>query len=165
MKKTIIITLALVFALSLIFAGCGKVEEIANTPIVDSVFTVSQIYDKVKEVAGFGGMTAVPQRDYSDIYGIDASKISESVWYMSENPSLNADEVAIFKLSDSSYADTLAGIFRDRISRQLEVAKTYSPDEAGKLEKAEVVVAGSYVYYCVGKASDAMMAVFKTLIK
>ena len=161
MKKlvSVVALLALVLALAVSAACTGK----DNPP--QEALSAGQIYDLVKEAGKLGSMTAVPAGDYLDIYGIDASKIAESAWYMSENPSLNADEVAIFKLSDASYANTLADLLNARIARQLQVAETYSPDEAAKLQNAEVVSAGNYVYYCVGAEYDAMMNVLKTNIK
>lgn len=163
MKKLISIILILVTVMTCAIAvGCKKNEGSEGSVVTD---TIEQLWDKVKAVSGFGNMTAVPKADYSDVYGIDASKVDSSVWFVSENPSLNADEGAIFKVNDPAYAETLAKIFRDRIERQLKVAETYSPDEASKLQSAEVVVSGNYVYYFVGKASKAMTDVLKAIIK
>lgn len=167
MKKLVstiaIVALALLFALS--FAACNKADkpgEGNSHPIIKSP---AEIYTAVSAVADFGGMTIVPTRDYTDIYGIDSSKVEQSVWYMSENPSLNADEVAIFKLSDESYAQELAQLFKDRIARQLQVAETYSPQEAAKLQNAEVFAKGAWVYYCIGEKAEAMLTVLNSEIK
>lgn len=168
MKKlvSIVAIAAILLTLALGFAACSGSDKPENdVPSQTVTKSAAEIYNAVAAVANFSGMTVVPTRDYTDIYGIDASKVEESVWYMSENPSLNADEVAIFKLSDESYADELAGLFKDRIERQLQVAETYSPDEAAKLKDAQVVVKGGWVYYCIGAESDAMMKVLGTEIK
>lgn len=168
MKKIAFALIALV--LTAAFAAClactGKPSEPANTEeAVDFNVTPLGAYNAAFAVSGFGNMTAVPKSDLSDIYGIDASKVADYAWYVSENPSLNADEVAVFKLSDASYAETLKGIFEARIARQLSVAQSYSPEEAGKLENASVTVLGSWVYYCVGASSDAMNSAINGLFK
>lgn len=160
MKKVIVSASALLLVLVCLFAACTKPVAPVNADI-----TAKELWEKVSAVAGYGAMTAVPERDYLDVYGIDASKLADSAWYMSENPSLNADECAIFKLEDASYAETLAGLLKDRLARQLTVAETYSPDEAGKLKNAEVVTAGSFVYYCVGNNAEAMMNTIRTAVK
>ena len=163
MKKLVSIILVLVTVMACVLAaGCKNTEGSQSNPVTE---TVEQLWDKVKAVSGFGNMTAVPKADYSDIYGIDASKIDSSIWFVSENPSLNADEGAIFKVNDPEYAAVLAKIFQDRLDRQLQVAKSYSPDEASKIESAEVVAKGNYVYYFVGKAGKAMTDVLKAIIK
>lgn len=160
MKKLIsILTLAALLVCAVTSLGCGSGEAAVKD------VAASALYQAASAVSGFGTMTPVPASDYSDIYGIDTSKIADSAWYCSENSSLNADEIAIFKVSDPAYAETLKGIFESRIARQLEVAKTYSPDEAAKLEKAKVTVVGNYVFYCIGAASDAMTAAIETALK
>ena len=168
MKKIAFALIALV--LTAAFAAClactGKPSEPAPTEGAASPdLTAADIYSAANAVSGFGTMTAVPKADLSDIYGIDASKVADYAWYVSENPSLNADEIAVFKLADASYANELKGICEARIARQLSVAETYSPDEAGKLQNASVTVAGSFVYYCVGSASDAMTNAIAELVK
>lgn len=161
MKKIVSVITLLVIASALVMsAACGP-KDVPSAEIPSA----GQLYKLVAEAGKLEAMTSVPAGDYLDIYGIDTSKLEESAWYMSENPSLNADEVAIFKLSDASYKDALVKLLNDRIARQLQVAQTYSPEEASKLEKAEVVSAGNYVYYCIGAESDAMMNVLKTNIK
>ncbi|MBO4848821.1 MAG: DUF4358 domain-containing protein [Clostridia bacterium] len=159
MKKSICIVFAALLALTAAFAACTKPADKGEPA------TAAQLWEKVCEVSGFGEMTALPKSDYLDIYGIDTTKLADSVWYMSSNPSLNADEVAIFKLSDASYRDELVQKLEARIARQLDVAKSYSPAEASKLEAARVVTDGDFVYYCVGDASDAMMKVLKNTNK
>ncbi|MCR5610976.1 MAG: DUF4358 domain-containing protein [Clostridiales bacterium] len=161
MKKFLSLALVFVLVLSLSsFLACNKDPKPAGDPV-----TVAQLWESVKAVSGFSEMTAVPERDYMEVYGIDSTKLAESVWYMSENPSLNADECAIFKLSDTAYAGTLAEILKGRIARQLSVAESYSPEEATKLKNAEVVTEGSFVYYCVGDNAEAMMNVIRTANK
>ena len=139
-------------------AACGS-----NAP-KEVTKTASEIYQLVSAAGGFGGMTAVPARDMEDVYGIDTAKIADSAWFMSENPSLNADEAGIFKVSDEAYAAELSNLLKDRIARQLQVAETYSPEEASKLKAAQVVTAGSWVYYCVGAENAAMMEVLRAEI-
>lgn len=156
MKKTVSVVLVLLLALSFaIFSACSKPAKPDETAAPAKPVDMASLWESVKTAAGYGAMTAVPKTDLSDIYGIDVSKIEEQVWYMSENPSLNADEFAMFKLSDASYAEQLSGILKARIERQLQVAQTYSPEQAAKLENAKVTVSGSYVYFCVAENCDA----------
>ena len=172
MKKLVSVLMILVLAAALIMgAACGKDPQTPANSTEESVgfsTTADQLYNAALAVSGFGNMTAVPQTDYSDIYGIDVSKIADSAWYVSENPSLNADEIAVFKLGYPDYVDTLKGIFESRIARQLQVAQTYSPEEASKLENAYVTVTTEgfiFVYYCIGDNSEAMMQAIASNIK
>lgn len=170
MKKTVSIILAALLILSAaLFAACNKPAVPAESPApadetaapVDLAF----VWESVKTAAGYEAMTAVPKTDLNDIYGIDVSKLEDQVWYMSENPSLNADEFAMFKLSDASYADQLAAILDARIERQLQVAETYSPEQAAKLRNAKVFTVGSYVYFCVAENNDAALKAIDSAIR
>ncbi|MBO4563451.1 MAG: DUF4358 domain-containing protein [Clostridia bacterium] len=160
MKKIISAIFAILLVMAL--AGCGKPSGENQTTLPASA---AELWAKANEVSGFGNMTPVPVGDLSDIYGIDQQQVEDFIWYMSENPSLNADETAIFKLTNESYANEVKAKFEARIARQLTVAQGYSPTEASKLENAKVAVEGCWVYYCVGDNSDAMMKVIKNTNK
>ena len=159
MKKTLSIialtALVLVLALSCACSGKGPKEVTKSA---------AEIYTAVAAAGKLGTMTPVPATDLSDVYGIDSSKLAEFAWYVSENPSLNADEVGIFKVNDEAYAASLEQIMKDRIARQLNVAESYSPDEAAKLKAAQVISVGNWVYFCVGGEGAAMMEVLRNEI-
>ena len=156
--KKLFTVFTLICAFALLTAACtgNKPKEVTKS--------AAEIYTLAAEAGKFGVMTPVPAADLTDIYGIDASKLEEHAWYMSENPSLNADEIGIFKVNDAAYANTLAGILNDRIARQLNVAETYSPEEAAKLKNAQAVAVGSWVYFCVGSDNAAIMNVLRNEI-
>ena len=153
MKRIISLIMVVAVILSVFaFAACGKPKTVNKS--------AQEICSAVIEKSGFGAMTPVASRDYMDIYGIDTSKLAESAWFMSENPAVNADEIGVFKVSEAAYAETLSKIISDRIARQLQVAETYSPEEAGKLKSAQVVTQGDWVFYCVGDNASDMLNAF-----
>lgn len=139
----------------------------AGSPTEETMqpLNLDSIWERVTEPAGFDGMTPVLARDFSDIYGVDTTKVADALWYMSENPSMNADEFAIFRVSDPEYREALAAIFRARIDRQIQVAESYSPEQAAKLKKTEVVISGPYVYFCVSDNYDAAMEVLEPAVR
>lgn len=154
MKRIVICIL--VFAMAAL-AACNT-----DTP-KEVTMNAAEIYAEVYAVSGYGTMTAVPDRDLTDIYAIDPDKVADRAWYMSDNPSLNADEVAIFKAVDEEYAAELVTIFNQRIEDQKLVAMSYSPAEFSKLDNAQVVQSGCWVYYAVGTEYAAMMDVLGTI--
>ncbi len=160
--RTIAFILVLCMAASLCFLGCSGSEPAADKPEK----TAAEIYEDVLAVSGFGAMTPVPKRDYIEIYGIDANNLADYVWYASDNPSLNADEVLIFRLEKESYADVLITLLEKHITTRLRVAEDYSPEEAAKLSQVEVKKVsnsqGLWVYFCVGSEYAKMMDVLKT---
>ena len=129
--------------------------------------SMDEIYQDVYAVSGFGEMTRVPKRDYVEIYGIDTNKFIEDeyFWYTSENYSLNADEVAVFHVKDDYYVSVLESLLQKHLDLRLNVAVDYSPEEAAKLERAQVTSVktdtGNWVYLCVGDNYTQMMDVLK----
>lgn len=161
MKKALCIILTFVFAVAaLSLVGCNSGEKQAPKEIT---MTTAEMYSAVYAVSGFGTMTAVPQRDLTEIYAIDISKVAEYTWYSSENPSLNGDEVVIFKATDAEYSDVLVSVFEERIANQISVAEKYSPSEVAKLRQTQIVKNGCWVYYAVGDNYSSMMSVFGTI--
>lgn len=176
MKKSFVITVVSVFMAFLTLAcfGCGKkpanadptAEPGDSEPAVEKI-TAEQLYNDVLAVSGFGNMTAVSKRDYAEIYGIDANNFLDHIWYQSENPSLNADEIAIFLVKNEKehYVSVLKSLLEKHIETRLNVAESYSPEEAGKLREAEVTTVqgktGTWVFFCVGSEYDDMMRAFK----
>ena len=159
MKKIIAIVLV-ILAAACVVSGCSGKPADNKQPK-----SAAEVYADVSAAGGLSAMTPVPARDYNEIYGVDTSKVGDSAWYMSDNPSLNADEVAVFLLSDASYAADLVKLLEGRVARQLSVAESYSPDEAGKLKQTVVTTAvnaaGTWVYYCVGTEYAKMMDAFR----
>ena len=168
MKKSFLFyALAIVTALlTLASFGCNKQGTEDNSGSKE-LMAAADVYADVLEVSGFGAMTPVARRDYIEIYGIDANNFEDCAWYVSDNPALNADEVALFlvKKDKEQYADTLVTLLQKHIDTRLNVANSYSPEEAGKLEQVKVTTAecdeGTWVYYCIGAEYAKMMEVLK----
>lgn len=153
MKKFIVIILTLALAFCT-FAGCT-----GNGPVKQA--DVSQVYSKLIETGDFGQMIPVSDRDMYEIYGIQMEKIKQAAFYMSENSSIDADEIAIFEVSDPEYLETLYNILCTRIANQINLAKTYSQDQTVKLEKTEVKKVGNFCYYVVSDNYNEHMKLMK----
>ena len=149
----------LVIAVLIMAFACG----VACSGGAKPKMSAQQIYEDVLAVSGFDTMTPVNKRDYVEIYGIDANNFAENdyVWYVSENVSLNADEVFIANVENEKYVDVLVSLLQKHLDTRLSVAETYSPDEAQKLNNVEITTVrnayGCWVYYCVGEQYVKMM--------
>lgn len=153
MKKVIVIILTLV-SVFCIFAGCTGNQTAKQAD-------VSEVYNKLIETGDFGQMLPVSDRDMYEIYGIKMEKIKQAAFYMSENSSIDADEIAIFEVSDPEYLDTLYNILCTRVTNQINLAKTYSQDQTAKLEKTEVKKVGNFCYYVVSGNYNEHMKIMK----
>ena len=111
-----------------------------------SAKTLQQLFDEISSTGKMATLTAVPTEDYFPVFGIEADKVEDSVFYIAENPSSSADEAAIFKAVDETYAKTLERIFKARIQAQAQLAESYS------IESTQIKRNGCYVYYVVSES-------------
>lgn len=152
MKKYLAVVLAIASALCFACACTGTGAKEAD---------VNEVYSKLIETGYFGQMVPVSERDMFEIYGIKTEKIKQAAFYMSENSSVNADEIAIFEVNDPEYLDTLYNILCTRVKDQLKLTLGYSQDQNAKLEKTTVVKVGNYCYYLVNDNYNELIKIMK----
>ena len=114
-----------------------------------SAKTLQQLFDEINSTDKMAALTAVPTEDYFPVFGIEAEKVEDSVFYIAENPSSSA---AIFKAVDETYAKTLERIFKARIQAQAQLAQSYSIEQYDKIKSTQIKRNGCYVYYVVSES-------------
>lgn len=135
-------------AASLLLASCICFGCNGNS----SAKTLQQLFDEISSTGKMAALTAVPTEDYLPVFGIETDKVEDSVFYIAENPSSSADEAAIFKAVDETYAKTLERIFKARIQAQAQLAKSYSIEQYDKIKNTQIKRNGCYVYYVVSES-------------
>lgn len=125
---------------------------------------VNEVYSELIATGHFDTMVSVSERDMYEIYGIDLEKVKQAAFYVSENSSINADEIAIFEVADEAYLDTLYNILSTRINDQIRLCENYSQTEASKLNKTSVTKIGNYCYYIVNDNYTDLMDIMKDKI-
>lgn len=157
--------IAILLALVIAFAAFAACSPSGNTPEESAQpkqADLSEVYSKLVASGKLPALTKVPDRDLSEVYGIDTSKLKQWAFALSENYAVNAGEVALFEVNDASYASVLAGKLQKHLDQTKNVAKNYSdPHQTEKLDPVKVVTAGSYVYFVVGEDYDALMRIMK----
>lgn len=151
-KRFFILFTSIMLLSAIVFTACGGGPKEAN---------VQEVYDKLIATNNFQAMVKVPEREMQDVFGINTEKLKQHVFYMSENSAVNADEIAIFEVSDAAYAEELENICKKRVERQREVASSYAPEELSKLKPVEVRRVGNYVYYVIGNNYDSLAKILK----
>ena len=81
-----------------------------------SAKTLQQLFDEINSTGKMAALTAVPTEDYFPVFGIEAEKVEDSVFYIAENPSSSADEAAIFKPMPKRLNESSRHEFRHRLS-------------------------------------------------
>ncbi|MCH5278460.1 MAG: DUF4358 domain-containing protein [Christensenellaceae bacterium] len=122
---------------------------------------VQAVFDKLAATGYLATMIPVSNRDMFEIYGIETDNIKQAAFYMSENYSTNADEVAIFETTNVKYAKTLESILKARLTTKANIAEKYSAYEYGKIKQSSVVRIGNYVYFVVCDEYNELMRIMK----
>ena len=151
--KQILSIMLAVLIISACLTACGKPAK--------KEADVNAVYELLKQSGFLPALTAVPERDLGEIYGIDASKLKQWVFAMSDNYSIDAGEVAIFEVNDDGYVQELSAKLQNHLDRIKAVSKDYSPQQSAKLEPVEVKTSGSFVYLVVGENYDSLMKIVK----
>ena len=177
MKKILLITLLL---LGVFLTACGSGgndvsnDENVNISLDDTIKTITEKYNLTN---GFIFTSSSTERGeyldedlilayYGDAQDIpDFSKISEYCLYVDESDANVIIDVGIFKMADSSYADTFTKYLRARIDGKLEDAEEYSTIDVETLEAGVIAKSGNYVYYVVSYDVDDIVSDIKTALK
>ena len=162
-KRTgfIALMIALVMLVSVFSAACNNGEQ-GNQGSTPKQADLAEVYGKLVESGKLPALTKVPERDLSEVYGIDKDKIKQWAFGLSENYAVNAGEVALFEVNDEAYAATLQEKLQNHLDQTKRVAKDYSdPHQSEKLEPVEVKRVGNFVYLVVGEDYSALMQILK----
>jgi len=153
--KRFISCCALILALSLLFASCGK-----TVTYKDDV-EVSELADSIKQkIDGGDKLTNITASFIQSSMDMDVSEYADyCVFITVVGTSIN--EFGIFKAKDTAQVEALSEKLQSYISLRNEAwMPEYLPDEYPKLKNAEIKTAGLYVMYAVLSDTEKE-AVFK----
>ena len=95
----------------------------------------------------------------------DFTMVSEYCVYIDESDPNVFIDVGLFKMSDTSYSDTLMQYFQTRIDDKIAKADSGYPEtDVVTLEAATIAKHGDYVYYVISYDVDAITADIETAI-
>lgn len=146
MKKTIKRVLCLMLCALTIsaFAGCSgsetkelDIEKLSN--------------DLLEQVEFKDTLTKIDSDMISKLYSIDYAE--DEIVYVSTGAT--AEEIALFKLKDSSDAQKAYDAVNKRLDYQKNSYELYIPEEMVKLDAAIVELYGNYVIFCVSDGDTA----------
>ena len=173
-KKILYISVLSVLMLGLL-TGCGKdgqdggkdtgedatvKQEVSNIDvaaqtIVDTLLTEGEFKEPLSAIDNNMALTR--------LYMLDATMIEDAVFYTSSGAT--AEEIAVIKVNDTSYIDTVKSAFDTRIADQKSAFTDYVPAEVPKLDDAVIYTNGNYAILCVSsnssKIDEAIAAIFQ----
>jgi hypothetical protein len=137
MKKFISSVLASLFILTTATA-CGG--ETAKQP------AVNEVADGVLKEITIPSAVKKETSDISTYYTIDDSKLEEGVLYICGSGAF-PDELAVLKMKDANAAKEAKAAAEKRLSSQISLFESYTPNEMYKLNDARILVKSNYVIF------------------
>ncbi|MGN0262062.1 MAG: DUF4358 domain-containing protein [Eggerthellaceae bacterium] len=132
---------------------------VASDPMSDA--SIDDVSQAVIESMGDNTetMKEADGRAFKRDFGLSANDY-EGVVYYAPASNMEATEVLVVKLSDTSQQQELRDAVETRVSQQLNTFEGYAPEQAGLMQDAVVDVRGNYVLYAVGSNAQAARSAF-----
>ena len=94
------------------------------------------------------------------LYGLDPSSYEGIVLYYPVS-NMDADEMCIIKLKDTSQQETVRAALEARLETQLKSFEGYGIEQTAMLNAAQIYVSGNYALYFSGDGAAEALAAFK----
>lgn len=132
---------------------------VASDPISDT--PIEEVSQVVVEAMGDDTETMDEEdgRAFKRDFGLSANDY-EGVVYYAPASNMEATEVLVVKLSDTSQQQELRDAVETRIFQQLNTFEGYAPEQAGLMKDAVLDIRGNYVLYAVGPNAPAARSAF-----
>lgn len=155
MKKILSLVVTAILILSM--TACGAKTE-KNPAVTD-------ISAKIITELSLGETVALTDNTLPKQYsGIDLSNVAEYSANVSASGAL-ADEVSIFRASDSAAKDKIKAVLNDRVTALDEKFRDYIPDEMTKIEGAVIADNGNYIMLAVVSDGEKAKTLFNEFFK
>ena len=156
MRKT---ALPALLVLCLLLSACAAPASPAAQPL-----PLADIYTKMGEQVQLPPMVTVGADLALDFYGIDLAKTRQAVLKMASD-SLLADEVLLIEAVDEAAAKEIENLLQGRIQAKAKEAEGYSPKQHDIIKKGHVVREGLQLALIVSPDADALLKLYKSLLK
>lgn len=135
--------------------GATHVEN-SQVIIADST---AEIADAIRESIGMNDYVSLDNEQVLTHFGFESDTISDSTVYTSTKQN-NADEIAVFRLSDVNESDDVMVAISDRLNLKLKTFDVLNSYEYDKVENAIFLNKGEYIILVTtAKTSSAWAAI------
>ena len=135
--------------------------DMANDPV--STADIGTVAEQVVKAAQFQGMEEAEARMVKRFYGLNPKDYEGAVLYAPVD-NMDAHELFLVKLKDSSQKKQVQDAIQERLDTQLKSFEGYGAEQTALLNKHVFLEKGNFVLYVVGEhASDAQKVFVKSL--
>lgn len=145
----ILVTALLVTVIAVCLTGHSQSQKPVGE-VAEPVITAF-LGDRVQEGTG---------RILKKYYGLNPEEYDGVVLYYPLT-NMDAEELLIIKLADTSQAEEVRNAIENRRSTQIGIYENYAPEQLALCEQAVIDVVGNYILYVVHEDAAAIDAVFR----
>lgn len=125
---------------------------------VDIKERLDSLYADIRENINFNdNMSSIRSKNISNFYGIDMDKIVDG--RILRGSGATAEELLILRMDDENSAMDARQILVQYLKKRIDSYRDYVPAELSRLEKANLIRSGKYVYFLVADNSDVLNSI------
>ncbi len=126
--------------------------------------SVKYMDEKIKESVDISNMNVGDEEKLEKIYKIDIKDLEEFVLY-TPSTNIQANEIAIMKVKDSSKMEDIQDKISERIDSQGTNFKDYLPDEYFLIEKHVLKTKDNYILFVISEDAETIEKIFDESFK
>ncbi len=149
MKKLVISFVLICTVLLFALCGCGS----DTSGAVD----MQQLYTSFEEY--LPQMLVLDESSMLNLYGVDAENCNQVV-IATCSDGLRSDEVWLIEAVDETSAKEIFELANNRLEREKEETKNYSPEQYAVVEKAQIIADGNNVVMIISPDVDALVEIY-----
>lgn len=161
-------TIAVLAAAALLCNGCSDKDKTAPTSTSSDTAqtngqsgestnrkTISELYQEIEQTVSLKSPQCMDDDFISNYYGIDAAKLEEYVFSMSEDAA-QAETVIIIKARSADDLAALTDSLQTVVEEKKNEMENYIPEQFAIVEKSKVQTKDTYIWLVISENADAI---------
>lgn len=166
MKKALLFLLA-VSLLAVSLTACSGGTEPSTTVNMEQLQKAMLAADPtlakdITSITSNTGDASEAKKNFSYFSTLDYEKVDR--YLLSYSSSGTADEVAVIAVKDAADVSEAASTLRAHVDDRLKLFQQYGPDQASRVEKAEIFTKDQYAVLLICDDSDAVKTAFEDFL-
>lgn len=166
MKKALLFLLA-VSLLAVSLTACSGGTEPSTTVNMEQLQKAMLAADPtlakdITSITSNTGDASEAKKNFSYFSTLDYEKVDR--YLLSYSSSGTADEVAVIAVKDAADVGEAASTLRAHVDDRLKLFRQYGPDQASRVEKAEIFTKDQYAVLLICDDSGAVKTAFETFL-
>ena len=156
---------ALAACLILTLCSCGGTDTSNRTAAVDMAqlqTTMLAADANLTEMTSITGAATDGETRFAYVSALPYNKVEN--FLLSYSSAGKADEVAVIAVKDQQDVEEAARTLREHVTQRLNLFRQYGPDQAARVEKAQVFTKDNYAVLIIADQAQAVKTAFEQAV-